>query len=149
MVRGRPEKLAGLGRPPLRSAVVNTLTQLDRDDRLVRGPLTRGEVPALKLRLSSSGFLIKIPSPKKEKEIIEIISSDAESDVMASLAGGVTHYDSDKTVPSSIPPPTVGVYRPTESNGDGGPGGEEYVRSGTCREVWCGPRRSRCHRPKS
>ena len=84
---------------PYKAAVINTLTQLDRDDRLVRNPHTRADVPALKLRLTSSGFLIKIPPLKKEKEIIEIMSSDAESDDMPSSAGGVVHYDSDATVP--------------------------------------------------
>ena len=125
---------------PYKAEVVNTLTQLDRDDRLVRHPLTRGDVPALKLRVSPSGFLIKIPSPKKEKEVIEIMSSDAESDVMVTSADGVAHYDSEGTVPSSIPPPAIGVYRPTESNGDGGPGGEKCVREvGTYHEIWRGP----------
>ena len=123
---------------PYKAEVVNTLTQLNRDDRLVRDPLTLGDVPALKLRLTSSGYLIKIPSLKKE-EIIEIMSSDAESDVMPSSAGGVVHYDSDATVPSSVPPLTLGVCRPNESNGDVGPGDGVDVRSGTYREVWRGP----------
>ena len=107
------------------------MTQLDRDDRLVRNPHTRADVPALKLRLTSSGFLIKIPPLKKEKEIIEIMSSDVESDDMPSSAGGVVHYDSDATVPSSVPPPTLGVCRPGQSIENVGPGGGYTVPSGT------------------
>ena len=123
---------------PYKAKVVNTLTQLDRDDRLVPPPITGGDVPALKLRLSPSGFLMQIPSPlKKEKEVIEIMSSDDESVVMASSADGVAKYDSDGTVPSSLPPPVTGVYRPTEPNGGGGPGEETCVRE--VGEIWCGP----------
>ena len=114
---------------PYKAEVVNTLTQLYRDDRLVSPPITGGDVPAMKLRLSPSGFLMQIPSPlRKEKEVIEIMSSNDESMVMASSADGVAQFDSDGIVPSSLPPPITGVCRPTESNGDGGPGEETCVR---------------------
>ena len=116
---------------PYKAEVVNTLTQCERDDRLVPSPVASGDVPALKLRLSSSGYLIQIPSPKKEKEIIELMSSDAESDAMPPSSGGAIYSDSENTVPSSCPHPIYGVCRPDESNGDVGPGDGYPVSSVT------------------
>ena len=73
-----------------------------------------------------------------QKKIIEIItSSDDESvDIVSPSVGVAPLRDAEALLPLS----STGVCRPTESNGDGGPGGEKCVQEvGTYHEIWRGP----------
>ena len=80
---------------------------------------------------------ISPPSIFKKEDIEIMTSSDDESVEFVSPSVGVAPFcDSEALLPSS----STGVCRPTESNGDGGAGGETYVgEKNLWREIWCGP----------
>jgi len=74
-------------------------------------------------------------SLKKEREVIEIMSSsDDESVDIVSPIDGVVQIEKNADEEASLPLPNTGVCRPTQSNGDGGTGGNTSVG---VENPWC------------